>query len=101
MSLCFDTTESFGVGDADLSEVRVGSVGPLQPWESAHRVSGDALDLTHLRRGAEQVSVDIGRERRVALNQVARATGICLAEQVRQALDAWLVAHRSNEGERS
>lgn len=66
----------------------------VQPWDELHVRTNDAIDITHLRPGADKVGVDIGAGRRVALNRIARATGVCLAEQVRRALDAWLSTPR-------
>lgn len=64
------------------------------PWEERHRRTSDALDLLHLRPGAQSFNVDVTAARRVAMNRIVRASGIPLAEQVRRALDVWLPAHR-------
>lgn len=62
----------------------------LAPFEVEHRRTTEAVDDQHLAPGAEQVSVNITREGRIALNRLRLQTGISVAEQIRRALDLWL-----------
>lgn len=66
----------------------------MDPWEERHRRTSDALDALHLRPGAQSISVEVGTDRRVEMNRIARAAGLTLSEQVRRALDVWLPGNR-------
>ena len=66
----------------------------LGPFESPHHQAADAVDADHLRPGAQGISVDIGKARRIELNRIAKATGVNVSEQIRRALDAWIAGQR-------
>lgn len=62
-----------------------------------HERRPDALNETHLSVGAEHLSVDVTRRRRVEMNRIRAATGLTLREQICRALDRWLAEHRVPE----
>lgn len=60
----------------------------VRPGSRRH---GRVLDGPSLPPGAGSVSIEIGRDRRAALNRLAM-DGVCLAEHVRRAIDAYLAS---------
>ena len=48
---------------------------------------------SELPAGAGQISVDVGADRRAAMNRIAAERGLSIAELVRRALDVYLPSH--------
>jgi hypothetical protein len=72
----------------------------LGPFEELHRRRSDATDPLHFRPGAENISVDVGRARRLEMNRIRQETALTLGEQVRRALDLWFLTRRVRAAER-
>jgi hypothetical protein len=64
-------------------------VSPVTGRASPRNRRTDATDLKGLAFGAECISANIGRERRVTMNRIRKASGLTLTEQLQEALDMW------------